>query len=692
MISLIIEIVIVALSSWILTKKCFGIVPLSDSILACFTLFFAQIVLVTNFLGAIGRLYFINVFILHLLILLIILLVYSRRTAPVFVKPDTKPFINSNLILFAVSVFVSFALIAIYNNLINPPLDADSLLYHLAFPASWIKSGTLDTPFFIFGSKPVLYPGSLIDSAPSYFPINAELFFAWLVLPLRNAFLADLGEVPFYVIGIIAFYSILKKYNVNNRIALLSGLLWALIPNIFKQLKVANNIDVIGAVLFLLVISMLLLLKRELTLKNAILFGVSAGLFVGTKFHNFVYLIALLPLILYVLYMQVRIRKFTLSKILQCSAVIILMIILFGGYMYIKNYLYVGNPIFPVELKIFGRNIFKGLFSADLLRAHMFSSDYRNLLRLFREGLGVQFFALILPCTFLPLFFYGYLKKKVAPFGEYLLLFLTPLISLILFKVFIEVYIVRYFYPYLSLGLLTAVIFVTKLPQGEKYLSVVSLVSILAAVSQLAHRYELVSSILLSLACFALLVRYKKQLAAFYKNKNFSKVVLIGLISGSLCLAYLNNRYNNEEYSRYISSLSKKERWQVDLRKGWQALNEITQEGARVAYTGRQDAYPLYGTGLKNEVRYVSINEKEITPYNNPDGLYRQIKDFSAWRENLKRYKAEYLFIAKPVFENRESLDPNKFPIEDEWAIAHPEDFQLVFNNSLSRIYKVIIK
>jgi len=691
MINLLAEIVIAGSSSWILTKKYFGIKLLSDAILVCFTLFFAQIVLVETFLGVIGKLYFINVYLSHLLILLIVLSVYSRKSGPVFTKPDVRPFINSNLILFAISIFASFALISIYNNLINPPQDADSLLYHLAFPASWIKSGTLNTPFFIFGSNPIVNPGSAVDGVPSYYPINAELFFTWLVLPLRNAFLADLGEVPFYVVGIVAFYSILKKYNINSKIALLSGFLWALIPNIFKQLKVANNLDVICSVLFLLVIFTLLLLKLDFTFKNAILFGASSGLFVGTKFNNLIYLAALLPLAIYIFYIQVKTRKLAFNMIMQFSAVIISMVILFGGYMYIKNYYYTGNPIFPVELKVFGRTIFKGLLSSHLLKIQMFSSDTRNLFRMFREGLGVQFFALILPGTFLPLFFFRYLKKKVSHFGEYFLLFITPFIALILFKVFIDVYITRYFFPYLSLGLLTAVIFVTKLPRGDKYLSVISFVSILTAVFQLAHRYELIVSIIISLACFILLVSCKKQLFTLYENKNFGKVVLISLILGFLSLVYLNSRYDKEEYGRYISSLSKKEKWQVDLRIGWKELNDITKEGSKVAYTGRQEAYPLYGRGLKNEVKYISINEKEITPYNSPDGRYREIKDFSAWRENLKKYKAEYLFVAKPVFENRESQDPDKFPIEDNWASAHPEYLQLLFSNSLAHIYKVNI-
>ena len=89
---------------------------------------------------------------------------------------------------------------------------------------------------------------------------------------------------------------------------------------------------------------------------------------------------------------------------------------------------------------------------------------------------------------------------------------------------------------------------------------------------------------------------------------------------------------------------------------------------------------------------YVSVNEQGITPYNNPDGKYRKVKDFSAWRTNLKKHRIEYLFIAQPILNNRESLDPKKFPIEDEWAAVHPEDFQLLFSNSLSKIYKVLIK
>lgn len=689
---LITQIIAVTFSSWLLAKKYFGIKLFSESILVCFILSFAQIILVELFLGIIGRLYFVNVFVFHLLILALILLNFSRKKIPVFTKPDIKFFWNSNLLIFAASVFLSFFLVKVFLNLINPPVDADSLLYHLAFPAAWIKSGTLDTPFFIFGSMPVVIPGSLAVSSPSYFPINAELFFTWFMLPLRNAFLADLGEAPFYFVGIITVYSILRKYNLNQKTALLSGFLLVLIPNIFKQLKAGAQIDVICAVLFLLILFNLLLLKFDFTIKKAILLGIVSGIFIGTKFNNLVWLIAIFPLAFYILWKGIKTKKLKLGKVLIFLGAVVSMAVLFGAYMYIKNYIFTGNPIFPVDLKIFGKVIFKGLVDSHTYKIQLFTKDAANFTRLLREGLGVQFFALIVPGTFIPLFFYRYLRNKISPFTEYLLLFLTPLITLVLFKVFIGVYIARYFFPYLSLGLLTAVIFLNHLQGSDKYFKFIAFVSIVAASFELAHRYELVVSILLSLTLFILLAVYKKQLIAFYNSKSFGKVMLAGLLLGFLFLVYLNNKYDKEEFSRYASGFSKKEAWQIDMGKAWKALNELTKSGAHVAYTGRQEAYPLYGRNLKNNVKYVSVNSKEITPYNKPDGLYRQIKDFVSWKKNLQKDKIDYLFIAKPVFNNREALDPSEFPIEDKWAGEYSENFQLVFDNSLSRIYKVLIK
>ncbi len=693
MIILIAEAIIVMFSSWLLTKEYFGIRLFSDSILIWFMLFFAQIVLVTLFLGIIGQLYYLNVFMAHLVILLIVALIYFKKKNHEFVRPNLEPFMSSNLLLFAISIFLSFFLIKAFFNLINTPQSADSLQFYLAYPATWIKAGNLNNPFFVFGSSPIVNPGSLETGSISYYPINPELFYAWLMLPLRNAFLADLGEAPFYIIGIVAIYSILKRYGLNDRIALLSGFLWALIPNIFKQLRTGSLIDVICSVLFLLVFYTLLLLRQNFTFRNAILFGISVGLLVGSKITNFVWLAAFLPFICYLLFRAAKAHKLVLGKMFSFLGIMTFMIVLFGSYMYIKNYFFTGNPLFPVSLNIFGKTIFVGLLDNAAYAKHMAGNEKFDLMKiLFHEGLGVQFLTLILPCTFIPLIFYKYLKGKVNLFGEHLLLLLTPLVMLILYIAFINVWRTRYLFAYFTLGLVTAVIFIIKLPRGDKYLAFISFVSIFASALELARRYELVISILLSLVLFIALVFYKKQVIGFYKGKTFSKVMLAGLLAGSLFLVYFNNKYDREEFDRYAITLSKKEVWQEDMGRSWRWLNDQTKEGARIAYTGRIEFYPLFGTRLKNSVVYVSINAKETSPYNKPDGLCRRTKDFSAWIENLKKAKIEYLFAALPCFRNRETDDPTKFTIEDEWASEHPQLFKLLFRNSLVHIYSVNLR
>lgn len=692
MVYLIIEAIAVTLSSWFFTKRYFGRKPLASSILICFLLFFAQIVLVELFWGITGRLYFGNVFLTHLVILVFAYFICAYNRDVRFPKPDIGFFLNNNLLILAFSVFLSFFLVKTYVNLITPTQSPGSMQGHLAFPAEWIVNANLTNPFQIFGSIPFINPAGFETSSASYYPVNAELFYTWLMLPLRNAFLADAGEAPFYIIGIIAIYAILRKFEVNRTFSLLSGFIWVLIPNLFKQLKLGSEIDVVCAVLFLLLFEMLLLLKSEFTLKNATLFGIALGLLVGTKIINLVWLIAFIPFMGFVIYRGIRDNGFSLIKALYFLSAIILPLILLGGYVFIKNYLFLGNPLFPVNIKIFGYTVFPGIIGNAEYKMQVASWGFEPAKIIFKEGLGLQFLGLILPGTLIPLLFCRSVKNKVKDFSSLVLLFATPLIMLTVYTLAINIYTVRYVFTYLSMGLLVAVIFITRFKWGARYLAITGLISIIYASFELANGYELVTSILLSLAFFGLLFFYREKAYGFYQSKKLKWFMVCLLSIFSLTLILLSVQYDREEFNRYPKSFSKKEKWQIPIGLAWKALDELTGRGANVAYAGRQEFYPFYGRGLKNHVKYVSINKKDILPYNAPDGLYRKIKDYSAWRENLKRGNIDYLFVAQPFFNNRESEDPNKFPIEDDWAAANPAEFKPVFNNSMAHIYEVSIK
>jgi len=691
MIILVIEIILVYLSSYLFTRRLFHIRHFAEFILICFILFFSQIILVELFLGVVGKLYLANIVYAHFFVFLIAILFPCPKQAVNIVRPDIKIFVDNRLLLLAFCIFVCFASIKVFFNLINPPMSADSLQYHLAFPSVWIRNGNLVNPICIFGSMPTVLSKSLEVSSTSFYPINAQLFFTWLMFPLRNAFLADVGELPFYIIGIITVFVILKKYRIKNEMAILSGFLWVLIPNIFKQLRTGSQIDVICATLFLLMFYTILLIKEEFNFKNSVLFGISAGIFLGTKVINIVWFIAVLPFFCYIIYNSFKAFKFGVVKIILMLCSIVFMIFLFGGFSYVRNFIFTGNPLFPVDFKIFGVTMLKGLLDNVTYKAIIASGDKFDLVRiLFSEGLGVQFLGLILMGMFVPLIFYKQIRTKMEPVVEYLLLFMSPILMIILYGSFVNIYVVRYLFPYLSMGLITAVIFIKLIPRGEQYFYFISFISIFASAAELAHRKELIISFVLSVILILIILLFKKQFIIFYNKRIFNKVLLAFLMLVVLFLGYLNVKYDQDEFERYTLNFSKKESWQIDIAKGWQKLNIFTNTGARVAYTGRQEFYPLFGTGLKNDVKYVSVNKNEVMPYNKFDGSFRKVKDFSAWIENLKKEKIEYLFIALPFINNRES-EINKFPIEDEWASSHPNVFQLLFSNSLARIYRVKI-
>lgn len=676
---------VVALSSLLLTKKLLKESGFADFVISWFTLFLGQVVLLELCLGIFNRLFLSDMFMAHFVILCAVVLYYRgysyRQIIP---KPETDFIFQNKFLLFSASIFLCFFLSKLFFNLINPPLCADSLQYHLSFPAAWLRNGNLNNPIVIFGSKPT----SAELTALTYYPINAELLFFWLMAPLRNAFLADIGEAPFYLIGIIAVFSILRKYTIRKDIALFCGFLWALIPNIFKQLRTASQIDVMCAVLLLVFLSQLISLSRKPLVKNAILLGITAGMLVGTKVLNVYWLITLSPLILYYLFRTGK--RVSLKYLLAIVITALSLTFIFGGFSYIRTFILTANPFYPVKIEILDKQLFGGFIDKDTFSNIFVNWKEFSLMKLFfREGLGIQFLSFILPATFIPLLLYPFLKKKNEDRIEYTLLFLAPLLMFLFYLFIIKAYWTRYFFSYLGVGLIAAILFLDRFKWKNRYIWGLGTVSVVIASISLANRTELVISLLSSIMLFVLLLIYGKKIAWYIQSsitvKNISYCAVVIFIGLSL----LNIKYDKEEFYRYSLPFSKKELGQRDISFAWKWLNDYTGKGSRVAYTGRSEIYPLFGSKIKNDVIYISVNNKPNLPHYYADGLYRKDKDFNAWMNNLKKERIDLLFIGLPHAINNESSDPQEFPIEDQWAKLYPQIFKLVFNNSLACIYRV---
>lgn len=671
---------IVITSAFLWTRAFYSKKSFADFILAWFLFYFAEIVLVELLLGIFGKLFSANILILHLAILFAACHFFKIKGAyPHFYKIDFSFILNNKILLFAVCVFSAFFALELYLNLINPPFGADSLICHLAYPAKWLRRGDL--------FQPTVISTNIVSNSTPYFPINAELFFFWLMFPLRNAFLADIGEAPFYFIGILAIYSILRKFEIKPQTALFIGLLWVLIPNVFKQIRQGSYVDLICATSFLICLNFLLVRKESFDFKNALLFGIALGLFIGIKRLNIFWAIGLLPLFLYVLFKQDSI----ISVKSGIAFTILICLLIWGGYSYIRAFILTGNFLYPVKVSLFGRTILPGYLERGTMGDLYYPWKDFNLGKLFfSEGLGLQFVVFIFPFSTLAPILLPYLRKKVKYFNEKLLISIIPLFMFLMFLFYIKAYWSRYLYPYLAIGSIVAALLLTEFRWGLKFITVVGFIAIFSSSPEFCGHWQLIISTILSFIVFILFLILRKPKINKMRKSIKRVIAVCAALILFFSLWFLNTWYDTAEFGRYKNLFKGKESKERDLAFAWEKMNELSGKGANIAYMGRPDHYPLYGRGIKNDVFYISVNKKPSLPHYYSDGLIRKEKDFNSWKENLGHAGINYLFLMLPFPEENESDNPEDFPIEDKWASLRPKDFELVFNNSRVHIYKVL--
>ena len=133
--------------------------------------------------------------------------------------------------------------------------------------------------------------------------------------------------------------------------------------------------------------------------------------------------------------------------------------------------------------------------------------------------------------------------------------------------------------------------------------------------------------------------------------------------------------------------------------------------GARLAYAGTNIPYYLFGTGLRNEVRYVNVDahsdwlmhdyhraamhRNEPTWHNSRPGWDRAHPNFQAWLSNLQAQHIQLLVVTRASSgEGPHNIaDSEGFPIERIWADGHPELFEPLYgpsqNDPYFRVYRL---
>src|SRR5206468_1595514 len=193
-------------------------------------------------------------------------------TVPVYLAAVVLP-----ILAFVVAVGLTQSPLTLY----------DTLSYHLFFPARWLQDHRLSiiqTPFS--------------DAAQAYAPANGELFFLWLMTPFHGDLIARIGQLPFYLLIGVALYALARRIGASAGHAAYVPAFAFLSRPIVEQ-AVGADVDLICWAMFLTSVYIGFIAVDTDDARDWGLWGVSVGLYCGTKYVSLVYtpILLLLPLL-----------------------------------------------------------------------------------------------------------------------------------------------------------------------------------------------------------------------------------------------------------------------------------------------------------------------------------------------------------------------------------------------------------
>jgi len=258
------------------------------------------------------------------------MLIRTARTDPLW-----------SILLTLAACFVAWI---IFLGIIFPATDFDGNSYHLTFVGNAFQSHT----FFDA-------PTSLRWLAG--YPKGGEFIQMWSVLIGHNDLFTDITQLPFMILGVYALYTISITVGASKKNARFGSLLFLFLPIVLNQLK-TTYVDVMLCSLFFAAIA--LILGRLKTKLDLLLLGIVFSLLVSVKSTGFLFIIVLLPLLLWALQNNNAIKSPGFKETYLRPLSYIALPTFFGLYWYFKDLIMHGSPLYPFGFKLAGHSIFPG--------------------------------------------------------------------------------------------------------------------------------------------------------------------------------------------------------------------------------------------------------------------------------------------------------------------------------------------
>lgn len=609
------------------------------------------------------------------------------------------------LLAFAVGFGITHAPLTLY----------DSVSYHLHFAARWLQDRSIS-----------IIPTPFSDEAQAYAPANGELFFVWLMAPFHGDLLARIGQMPFAVAGCVLVYALAVRAGARPAHAVYPALFFLLSRQVLEQ-AVGANVDLVCATMFLASVYLGVIAIDRNRGRDWLWFGVSAGLYAGSKYLALVYSPILLLLIV--------MRRPSARMLWALPGVMA-----FASPWYLRNWISAGSPIYPASLQVAGITLAHGAFTrAAMLNTVFHTRDLGLVPVMAAHAFGPTLFFFWLPLALVG----GWRTAARGWWPDGLLVAMTILMApLYWFGLPVNID-SRFFLPALGLALLPlAFVCSERRPQWNAVVhalyaagAVWILVGTTAAIpvktpwfmgGWLSLDGLIAQKFLPWFAAIAVIAS-----AAWWwcgsRRPAWAVPLTVLVCAGSATgLAFGADRWCVPARCDYLQVTSPYIRDNYQFAWYWVADHV---KGATIAYTGINLPYPLTGERLANRVVYVNIDGHSRWRFHDYDRAYRagrfapsdpplatssgELLPVAArtgprddalrpryermrgirggWIGNLDKLGVNYLFVAAlSAYEiNYVWHNDGGFPIEDEWAKSDPEHFQVVYANPQVRIYAV---
>lgn len=232
-------------------------------------------------------------------------------------------------LLFILFFFVVLNLVAV----VAPIWRWDVLSYHFAVPKLYIKAHSI---YYIFHS--------MSSNAPFF---SQMLYLTAMVL--KSPILAKLVSYSFSLIIVLGIISFSKRF-FNLYVGLFGALIFFLMP-LMMQSSISAGADVATALFCFVSFYAFVVWFKKLDIRWLVLSSVMMGVALSTKYFAG---IQFLILSAFLVFRLITIKDKELKYKLACLFLFPLIAFLVFSPWLIKNYLYTGNPVYPLLYSLFG--------------------------------------------------------------------------------------------------------------------------------------------------------------------------------------------------------------------------------------------------------------------------------------------------------------------------------------------------